>query len=29
MDGTVFRCSKIQMKCPSKYKKDQVAVGNN
>lgn len=28
MDGTDFRCSKIQMKCPSKYKKDQVAVGN-
>ncbi|HTM65414.1 MAG TPA: cytochrome c maturation protein CcmE [Flavipsychrobacter sp.] len=25
-DGT-FRCSKIQMKCPSKYKKDQVVVG--
>lgn len=22
-----FRCNKIQMKCPSKYKKDQVAVG--
>jgi cytochrome c-type biogenesis protein CcmE len=29
MDGADFRCSKIQMKCPSKYKKDQVAVGNN
>jgi cytochrome c-type biogenesis protein CcmE len=27
-DGGVFRCSKIQMKCPSKYKKDMVAVGN-
>jgi cytochrome c-type biogenesis protein CcmE len=26
VDG-VFRCSKIQMKCPSKYKKDMVAVG--
>lgn len=23
-----FRCSQIQMKCPSKYKKDQIAVGN-
>jgi cytochrome c-type biogenesis protein CcmE len=28
MDGDAFRCSKIQMKCPSKYKKDQVVVGN-
>ena len=27
MQGEEFRCSKIQMKCPSKYKKDQVAVG--
>jgi cytochrome c-type biogenesis protein CcmE len=27
VDGEVFHCSKIQMKCPSKYKKDQVAVG--
>ena len=27
MDGDTFHCSKIQMKCPSKYKKDQVAVG--
>lgn len=26
-DGT-FRCNKIQMKCPSKYKKDEVVVGN-
>lgn len=26
-DGA-FRCNKIQMKCPSKYKKDQVVVGN-
>jgi cytochrome c-type biogenesis protein CcmE len=25
----VFHCSKIQMKCPSKYKKDMVAVGGN
>ncbi|XZF14218.1 cytochrome c maturation protein CcmE domain-containing protein [Chitinophagaceae bacterium MMS25-I14] len=29
VDGSTFRCSKIQMKCPSKYKKDQVAVGTN
>ena len=28
-DGDAFRCSKIQMKCPSKYKKDMVAVGKN
>lgn len=28
MDGETFRCNKIQMKCPSKYKKDQVVVGN-
>ncbi len=28
MDGKDFRCSKIQMKCPSKYKNDQVAIGN-
>lgn len=28
MDGETFRCNKIQMKCPSKYKKDQVAIGN-
>lgn len=27
MDGSTFRCNKIQMKCPSKYKKDQVAIG--
>lgn len=27
-DGGTFHCSKIQMKCPSKYKKDMVAVGN-
>ncbi len=27
MDGDTFHCSKIQMKCPSKYKKDQVVVG--
>lgn len=24
-----FHCREIQMKCPSKYKKDQVAVGKN
>ncbi len=28
-EGNTFHCSRIQMKCPSKYKKDQVAVGNN
>ncbi len=28
MDGETFHCSRIQMKCPSKYKKDQIAVGN-
>jgi cytochrome c-type biogenesis protein CcmE len=28
VDNGVFRCSKIQMKCPSKYKKDMVAVGS-
>jgi cytochrome c-type biogenesis protein CcmE len=28
MDNGTFKCNKIQMKCPSKYKKDQVAVGN-
>lgn len=28
MDGNNFRCNKIQMKCPSKYKNDQVAIGN-
>jgi cytochrome c-type biogenesis protein CcmE len=27
VDGDVFHCNKIQMKCPSKYKKDMVAVG--
>ena len=27
MDGETFHCSKIQMKCPSKYKKDQIVVG--
>ncbi|HTN16796.1 MAG TPA: cytochrome c maturation protein CcmE [Chitinophagaceae bacterium] len=28
MDGDAFRCTQIQMKCPSKYKNDQIAVGN-
>ena len=28
-EAGTFHCSKIQMKCPSKYKKDMVAVGNN
>lgn len=28
MDGDVFHCSKIQMKCPSKYENDQIAVAN-
>lgn len=28
MQGEAFHCNKIQMKCPSKYKNDQVAVGN-
>lgn len=27
MDGDIFRCNKIQMKCPSKYQNDQIAVG--
>jgi cytochrome c-type biogenesis protein CcmE len=27
--GNEFYCSQIQMKCPSKYKNDQVAVGKN
>lgn len=28
MVGDEFKCSKILMKCPSKYKTDQVAVSN-
>lgn len=28
-DGGTFHCSRIQMKCPSKYKKDMVAEGKN
>lgn len=27
MQGDEFRCNKIQMKCPSKYKNDQIALG--
>ncbi len=27
-EGETFHCSRIQMKCPSKYKKDMVAEGN-
>lgn len=27
MEGNTFRCNKIQMKCPSKYNKEQVAIG--
>jgi len=27
MSGGEFKCSKILMKCPSKYKNDQVAMG--
>ena len=29
LDGGTFHCSRIQMKCPSKYKKDMVAVGKS
>lgn len=28
MEGGEFKCSKILMKCPSKYNNDQVAIGN-
>lgn len=28
MEGEVFHCSKIQMKCPSKYENDQIAIAN-
>ena len=28
MDGETFRCNRIQMKCPSKYKNDQIAQGS-
>lgn len=27
--GDAFHCSRIQMKCPSKYKKDQVVEGRS
>jgi cytochrome c-type biogenesis protein CcmE len=27
MKGDAFHCNKIQMKCPSKYQKDEVVVG--
>ncbi len=29
MEGETFHCSKIQMKCPSKYENDQIAVAEN
>lgn len=29
LDGGTFHCSRIQMKCPSKYKKDMVAEGTS
>ena len=29
MQGEEFHCNKIQMKCPSKYKNDQVVVGKS
>ncbi len=28
-EAGTFHCSRIQMKCPSKYKKDMVVEGNN
>ncbi len=28
MNGEVFHCNRIQMKCPSKYKNDQIAQGS-
>ena len=28
-DGSAFHCSRIQMKCPSKYKKDMIATGTS
>jgi cytochrome c-type biogenesis protein CcmE len=28
MQNGTFHCRQIQMKCPSKYKTDQVAIGN-
>lgn len=29
MEGDLFRCTKIQMKCPSKYEDQKVVVANN
>ncbi len=29
MKGDDFYCTKIQMKCPSKYQNDQVVIGND
>lgn len=29
MDGENFICEKVQMKCPSKYENDQIAVAND
>lgn len=28
MEGETFRCNKIQMKCPSKYKDEEVVIGS-
>lgn len=28
MEGETFQCSKIQMKCPSKYENDQIALAS-
>ncbi len=28
MEAQTFRCSRIQMKCPSKYKNDQIVTGS-
>src|SRR5690606_30903488 len=29
MEGETFRCKKIQMKCPSKYKNEEIAIGTS
>lgn len=29
MNGDVFVCEKVQMKCPSKYENDQIAIAND
>lgn len=29
VEGETFHCSRIQMKCPSKYKKDMIAEGKS